>query len=106
MNRFALITAAAATAAALAAPASADIAFAVQHFNQDKDSAAERIALPTADDRTTVSTRGGSPLAEAFDRFNASVDSAADLRGVEPATVIEVRHSDRAAEIFAALDAE
>lgn len=95
-----------AVAASLAAPAFADTSFAVRHFNQDKDSVIERIAVPTTADGTIVSTNNRSGLSVAFDIFNASADSAGDLRGLNGATVFSASPSRAAADIFADLRAE
>lgn len=100
------IIALAAVAASLAAPAFADTAFAIRHFNQDKDSVLERIAVPSATEGVVVSTNNRSDLATAYDVFNASADSIGDLRGLNGLTVINGTPSGVAAEIFANLRAE
>lgn len=61
----------------VAAPAFADVNFAINHFNQDKDRASDRVRLQAPADVTTVSTRGGA-LGRAVDIFNASKDRASD----------------------------
>lgn len=95
-----------ALAATLAAPAFADADFAIRHFNQDLDSVLERAAVPTATEGVVVSTNNRSDLSVAFDVFNASADSVADIRGETGATVINQSQSGVAADIFAALRAE
>lgn len=95
-----------AVVASLAAPAFADTAFAIRHFNEDKDSVLERIAVPTVSEGVVVSTNNRSDLSTAFDVFNASADSVGDLRGLNGAVVLNGGHSDAAAAIFAELRAE
>ncbi|MBY4891620.1 hypothetical protein KUL25_02440 [Rhodobacteraceae bacterium N5(2021)] len=78
-------------AASLAAPAfaqSASTAFAIAHFNQSADSASDVVALPNGANTTQVSTRGMTPLAEAFALFNEYADGTGDLRGLNGATVV------------------
>ncbi|MEQ8366837.1 MAG: hypothetical protein RIB61_09025 [Roseicyclus sp.] len=103
MKRIAII---AAVAASLAAPAIADTAFAIQHFNQDADSIGDMRLVASDAGRVAVSTSGMSPLNDVFAELNASQDSAGDLRGVTGATVVLSNHSAAASEIFAQLRAE
>ncbi|MEQ8366836.1 MAG: hypothetical protein RIB61_09020 [Roseicyclus sp.] len=103
MKRIAII---AAVAASLAAPAIADTAFAIQHFNQDADSIGDIRLVPAGDDTVVVSTSSRSPLSQVFAQLNDSQDSVADLRGVDGVTVVLNNHSAVASEIFAQLRAE
>jgi len=103
MKKLIVITA---LAASLAAPAFADAAFAVRHFNQDLDSVLERAIVPTTPQGVVVSTNSRSDLSVAFAMFNAVQDSVGDLRGMNGATVYRSGHSGAAADIFADLRAE
>ena len=100
-----IITAAA--LAAFAAPVAAQSAaeFAIQHFNQSVESAADIRSLTPDDNTMTVSTRSNSARATAYDIFNASADSASDIRGTEGVTVVSGPPA-HGAEIFARLRAE
>lgn len=95
-----------AIAATLAVPAFADTAFAVRHFNQDIDSVLDRSVVPAASQAVVVSTNSRSALSEAYEVFNASVDSQGELRGLNGATVVQSQPTDAAADIFADLRAE
>ena len=103
MKKIVLLTA---LAASLAAPAFADTAFAIRHFNQDADSIGDLRMVPDADASVVVSTNRRSTLATAFGVLNVGADTPAELRGVTGATVITGGHSAEAAAIFAQLRAE
>ena len=97
---------AAAAAATLAAPAVADTAFAIQHFNQDIDVANEIVAVPAGGSTVSVSTSGMSTLGDVFAQFNLDKDRANDLRGLAGATVVTNAPSGDAADIFARIRLE
>lgn len=90
--------------AALAVPAAADVNFAINHFNQDKDSLSQVVPLVGADETiTSVSTRNGA-LGQAVDIFNASQDSTSNRITAGSATVVSGTPA-YGADIFAALRA-
>jgi hypothetical protein len=89
--------------ATVAAPAFADTSFAVQHFNQDKDRASDRVVLQGAD-AVTVSTRGGI-LGGAIALFNGDEDRASDMVLAASATLVSGTAAN-GADIFAAIRAE
>lgn len=103
MKKIALVAAVAAT---FAAPAFAQSAreIAVAHFNASADNVSERITLNPVATATTVSTRGNSPLATAFDIFNRSQDTLAEQRGLNGATIVSGTPS-YGADVFARLRA-
>ena len=104
MKRSIIIAAAmAALAAPVAAQSSAE--FAVQHFNQDVDSPADLRMVSANDINVVASTRGNAARSKAYALFNASVDSASDLRGLVTVTVLPNTPS-RAEDIFAQMRAE
>jgi len=105
MKKFAIIAALAATVAAPAFAQSASTSFAIAHFNQSADTVSDVVALPNGENTTQVSTRGMTPLAEAFALFNQSADNASDLRGLNGATVVSGTPA-YGADIFERLDAE
>ena len=87
---------------AIAAPLAAQTAqeFAIQHFNASQDSASDRIVFNGNDNTVSVSTRSGL-WSDVFGKFNASKDSAGDLRGLNGATVVSGGPT-YAADVFAA----
>jgi hypothetical protein len=95
---------AAAATAALAAPAAAQTADAIAHFNADLSG--NEIVRVVGDERVTVqSTRSGS-VAEALAHFNADVDgqNAAALAGTEGVTLPPT--NALGADVFAAIARE
>lgn len=104
MKTLAIIAVVAASIAAPVAAQSNSTAFAIQHFNQDFDSAGDLRGVPSGDNTVTVSTSGSNALSAAFDVFNGSQDSRADLRGLNGATVVNGTPAHGAA-IFAELRA-
>lgn len=98
MTRIALI---AAISLGFAAPAVADTAFAIQHFNQDFDSRDNVRSIPSNDSNAIVSTSGRSNLGAAFSNFNSDKDSLNDRRGLRGAvTVVNNTTSSEAQSIF------
>lgn len=88
MKKIAIIAALAASIAAPAFAQSASTAFAIAHFNQSAERTSDIVTLPSGENTTQVSTRGMTPLADAFAMFNQSVDGSGDLRGLNSATVV------------------
>ncbi|CTQ48481.1 hypothetical protein [Jannaschia donghaensis] len=95
-------------AAALTAPAYAEVATgpaaAIAHFNQDADSQDGRSILTDGGTGVTVSSRSGNS-GVAFAIFNADADSQDDIRGLNGATRYSGQPT-RAADIFADIAAE
>lgn len=103
-----LIASAIVAAAALTAPAFAEVgagsAAAIAHFNQDFDTQDGIRVLKSGGNGTTVSTRSGQSLT-AFGIFNANADTQDGIRGLNGATSFSGQPSV-ASDIFARIRAE
>lgn len=89
--------------ATVAAPAFADVDFAISHFNQDKDRSSDTVMVDSTD-IVTASTRGGK-LGDAIAIFNSSKERASDKVLSASATLVSGTPAN-GADIFAALRAE
>lgn len=105
MKNIAIIAIVAASFAAPAFAQSASTAFAIAQFNQSAETRSDIITLPTGNNTTQVSTRGMTPLADAFAQFNQSANNPGELRGLTSATVVSGTPA-YASDIFARLAAE
>lgn len=105
MKKIAIIAAVAASLAAPAFAQSATTAFAIAQFNQSAERHSDIIALPDGSNTTQVSTRGMTPLADAFAQFNLTADNPSQLRGETSATVVNGTPA-YGSDIFARLAAE
>lgn len=87
--------------ATVAAPAFADVNFAINHFNQD-ETPSERVALQDGDS-VIVSTRSGA-LGQVIEHFNGDEDRASDKVLASSATLYSGTPA-YGADIFAAMRA-